>query len=245
LDYRKKLYNDALFLIACAVAGTCIGTGLGQCAAHAEPQQVQKPIRVAILDAGLGYTPELLPLCEEGHRDFTGEGITDFTASKHGNNVAALIAGAAGRGNYCLVILKVFKGQTGNSTKPYIAALHDVYRHGYEVVNLSLSGTGSDLEEYALLRLLLDKGVHVQAAAGNQGYNLDELGCVVFPACADRRITVVGAYDVQRSNVGLIVDVIGSGKDKRAGGVSLSGTSQATALHTGQVVRRLLSKGRP
>jgi hypothetical protein len=121
---------------------------------------------------------------------------------------------------------------------------------------MSLVGGAAIPEETRLLSQALDQGVTIFVAAGNgeavrSGYsvvvkpiNLDQR-CEAFPACADPRLRVVSAYDLTRANFGKIVDIWESGLRKVGGGLSLSGTSQATAIATGKYVRNLLKNREP
>ena len=66
--------------------------------------------------------------------------------------------------------------------------------------------------------------------------NLDTL-CNYFPACYDKRINVIGAKNVSKSNYGHVVDYVLNGKNRKAFGVNLTGTSQSTAVFTGLMIR--------
>lgn len=242
-----NLLQDLKFLTSLALFGTLLGFTLGSCAAKAvtttgtgpQPAQMRRTVRVAVIDTGLAPSPETLPLCR-ATIDLTGTGPVDRTVTRHGTNVAGLIARTAAGTNFCITMFKVFDGKKA-SYPAYIRALALIAQGKYDVVNLSLSGTGYEKVEVLLLQRILNSGTVVIAAAGNARAYLGRT-CNTYPACADPRITVVGAYDMAGSGWGPVVDVWGTGLNQCAGGVCLSGTSQATALHTGRVVNELGNK---
>jgi subtilisin family serine protease len=185
-------------------------------------------IRVAVIDTGVALNRNL-PFCKDGHLDFTGEGDGDSHDLLHGTNVAGLISKSY-NGTFCIVILKAF----GSNDKGYIKALKEAYQKNYDIVNLSLSGYSYLKEEDVLIRAMLNQGQIIVAAAGNKAKNLD-LGCVVFPACLDKRILVVSGKNKLRFNYGKIVDIYAPAENQEAEGIILSGTSQATAIVTGKL----------
>ncbi len=260
----KQFTSDMLYILKCAIIGTAIGFALGTCSARANatgprfvpinrPYQTptysvqndyghtksERPttIRVAVVDSGFDAQRfPSVPLCADSHRDFTGSGVLSDEIG-HGNNVTSLIARHATGADYCLIIIKVF---TRTSTmKEYTDGLKYVETIGADVVNLSLSGTKYNYEEAYAIERLLDKGTLILAAAGNKGWDLS-FSCLVYPACIDSRIIVVG--NVGRGNVGTPVDVVINGNKQNAGGITMSGTSQSTAIFTGHIVRALNEK---
>lgn len=202
--------------------------------------ETETPIIVAVVDSGLKSIDPKLPLCKTGHKDFTGQGtILDKGSLSHGSNVAGLITKHAGLGNFCLVIVKVFKQVDEDyvmEPAQYFAALKYVAELRPALVNLSLSGIGPLKDETRLLKEILNAGIVVVAAAGNNDFNLDVKGCIVYPACADSRIFVIGNKVGTVSNTGSVVDYIVDGQNATAGGVTLSGTSQSAAIFSGQAV---------
>ena len=218
------------------------------------PALASEPHRIVVLDSGFNVTPEDVPLCPTGHADFTGTGMRDTVP--HGTNVAALIAQQVRGLQACIIVVKVLKNHDGNAHRPYLDGLKHALRTGAKTWNMSLVGGAAIPEETRLLSQALDQGVTIFVAAGNgeavrSGYsvvvkpiNLDQR-CEAFPACADPRLRVVSAYDLTRANFGKIVDIWESGLRKVGGGLSLSGTSQATAIATGKYVRNLLKNREP
>lgn len=198
----------------------------------------KEPLRVVVLDTGIitKHKSEL-PLCKDGHKSFVhGETIEDYHG--HGTNVAGLIQKHAGKGNYCLIIVKYYSPKK-NSSKNIINAMRYIDTLKPDIINLSGGGYWSVLEEYFITQSILKNGTHFIVAAGNESNDLGK-NCNYFPACYDRRIWVIGAYDIRISNYGKHVDFTLSGKNKTAYGITMSGTSQATAIFTGRVIKNML-----
>lgn len=194
-----------------------------------------KQLQIAIIDTGIDSSLKL-KLCPGLSRDFTGTGLEDRYPTKHGSNVAALIARHAGAANYCLVIIKYIDRGT-QPAGTYKRALEYAQSLRPDFLNLSITGKGSYDVENVVVRSLLDQGTVIVAASGNEGrLDLDH-GCDVRPACIDPRIVVVASSTGHYSNLGRAVDAFEDGSNQKAGGVTASGTSQATAIHTGTLVR--------
>jgi subtilisin family serine protease len=196
-----------------------------------------KPIKVVVIDTGIKSTViSRANLCETGHLDLTGDGLADI--SGHGTNVTGLIVANAGDpADYCIVVVKAYKMDSHpiRSWVPqamiYAAAIHA------DIVNISGGGVGSDSYEEMATKSLLRTNVTLVVAAGNEETNLNK-SCNYFPACYDPRIVVVGATE-SFSNYGNIVDIKIPGKDHTAFGITMSGTSQATAIITGRIIKNL------
>jgi subtilisin family serine protease len=149
-----------------------------------------KGIGIAVLDSGV-YAAHNAFLDAEGRsrvvysKDFTGEGRTDDPFG-HGTHVAALAAGSArlANGNYAgiapeanIINLRVLNSKGTGTTSRLLNALNWVYNnralYKIQVVNMSL-GTAA-VDSYRndpvcrAVRKLVDAGVVVAAAAGNDG----------------------------------------------------------------------------
>lgn len=220
--------RSLFFLLWCFTSCTpCLAAG----GTH---KLASKQIRVAIVDTGLDSSLKLR-LCPGLSRDFTGTGLEDRHVHKHGSNVAALIARHAGAANYCLIIIKYI--DRVQNTGAYGPALEYVQALRPDFVNFSVQGTGRFEAETKAVLSLLNGGTKIVAASGNNGrLDLDH-GCDVRPACIDKRIVVVASSTGTFSNLGRAVDVYEDGSKQPGGGVVLTGTSQATAIHTGTLVR--------
>lgn len=211
-----------LFYLSCAIFGLYIGAGLRQCTASAS-----EVIRVGVIDTGYA-DPDKTQLCP----DTLATNLVDDDAVQHGTNMARIIMSEAGdRHRYCLKIYKVFGKDGSFDAVAYLTALNDIMATGIQVVNLSMSGYDVVVRESFLVKRLLDLGVIVVAAAGNQGAYMSPKMCMFYPACIDPRIIVVGSRSL-KSNIGPVVDFIASGKYN-----GLQGTSISTARITGRIVK--------
>ena len=167
--------------------------------------------------------------------------------------------------NYCQVIIKFYDSNMPKdmtTTATMIKAIRWAIDINVDVINISAGGELPNSEESDLVRTALDKGIKIVAAAGNDGcelgtFSLKKVGlnfktvqCRYYPAMYDQRITVVGnlCSDMTRapsSNYGFYVNSWENGVDRTSYGVGSSlnissGTSQATAIKTGKIVRSLL-----
>lgn len=199
-------------------------------------------LKVAVIDTGLNLKDPRFRdvLCPSDHLDFTGEGIEDYNG--HGTHVAGLIKKYAKDAKYCLVILKYFPGKRGS-----IAPLTDIILYAQKIhadfINISAGGNG--FVEQEMNTILSANDITFIVAAGNDSHNLDE-SCNYFPACyLLNNVTVVGALglDGKRfslSNYGSVVRGWEPGEQILStlpeGEGVLSGSSMATAIHTGKMV---------
>jgi len=209
------------------------------------PAVVDHRIRIAVIDSGINITPEIKPfMCVNGEEDMTGAGPKDTHG--HGTNIAHLIARNLDPTKHCLVSIKYF--QTG---------LYSVYNLQYEIqafkravaigskyINLSSGGGEPSAEEISIIKKALSKNIRVIVAAGNEGQDLS-MNCNYFPACSvkDDNFYVVGnkyldGRMVPSSNFNGPVRAYRTGVDCKAGGCTMSGTSQSTAIFTGELVKQ-------
>lgn len=194
---------------------------------------------IAVIDSGFDFSKSSkVKLCESGHKDFTGYGLHDVHG--HGTNVAGLIDKYA-KGDYCLLIIKYFhdKGTLNlNTSKTSTQAINYAILMEASLINYSGGGNSIISSEKAAVVKALDKGIVFVAAAGNEGKDLKWFN--FYPAEYDNRIIVVGNLDgtqiASSSNRGTVVDVYENGVQRTALGVTLTGTSQATAVFTGKYV---------
>ena len=225
----KVLFEFICWLILLAMM-ICIAT------VHADP------LKVAVIDTGLDLTdPRLSPhLCLTGHADTTGDGIKDTHG--HGTHVVGLIEKYAKDSDYCLVILK-FYGKKGeqNGVADSGFALREAINQHVDIINLSLSGdTGSEAEKNLICG---HPEIKFIVAAGNQGFDLDVTKS--YPASyACNNMIVVGAIQHGKehySNHGKVVNVLEEGSNIEStlpdGAYGrMTGTSMATAIHTGKYI---------
>jgi major intracellular serine protease len=195
-----------------------------------------KQLRVAVIDTGIqkAYTKQA-NLCKSGHKSFAKDKSVVDTHG-HGTNIAGLIKNKAGKSKYCIIVIRFYSNGAGDLSKAFIRSLEYAYILKPDILNLSGGGLFSDKRERLIIKRILDKGIIVNAAAGNESLNLDN-NCLYYPACYDKRINVIGAKNVPQSNYGKIVDYTINGKDRKAFGITLSGTSQSTAIFTGLMIK--------
>jgi|SRR5581483_151382 len=197
---------------------------------------------VAVIDTGISpNTP--VKVCPHGSFNFINDtaDVTDYHG--HGTNVSGLIDQSAHDKNYCQMILKYYSDTaTGKvNEQRMIRALQAAVNAKADYINISGGGPEPDPTERALVEKALDNGTVIVAAAGNEGVSLDKK-CNYYPACYDKRIIVVGnlglnGHRAPSSNWGKIVKHFIVGENRCALGICSTGTSQATAIVTGRLVR--------
>lgn len=173
-----------------------------------------KTLRIAVIDTGLD-TSSTVRLCNDVIHPF------DSSPISHGTAVVDLIKSNAGNTDYCIYPIKVFTPKF--NPKLYFKGLKIVRDGHFDILNLSLGGYKYSKAETRLISQILDKGVIIFAASGNENKNLDE-NCSYFPACADPRVVIVGSTD-RPSGHGKVVKLKNSDY-----------TSYATAKETGRLI---------
>jgi subtilisin family serine protease len=200
-------------------------------------------MKVVIIDTGIKKDKRIEPfLCKESY-DATGKGIEDRKG--HGTHIASIIAENLDTSKYCLYIVKFF--DTNDVMSHYIKAIKHV--NGLKnvfVINMSLGGPMSDKDEKKMLENELKKGVKINVAAGNEGYNLD-IECRSYPSCynfSSKNFHSVGnTSNVSKerwssSNYGKVVKYWEVGVRVKTWAGTMTGTSQATAVHTRNMVKK-------
>lgn len=204
-------------------------------------------VRIAVLDTG--YTPgnySNVNLCNYGHKDFTGTGLQDHVW--HGSHIANMIADRiTDKDSYCIIIVKWYDPLyiLKDTTKLF----EYTERLGVDVINYSAGGHYMVVNERQVLTRLLNKGIKVFVAAGNDNNNLDER-CDFYPPCLKLpKLRVVGNLSrngkrSNSSNYGSVVTDWEWGEDIVAdtpgGPVAATGTSQATAQASAKAANELI-----
>lgn len=195
-------------------------------------------IKIAVIDTGLNNINNRIPVCEGEHYIINGRSFQDKVG--HGTKMSRLIKLYANGTQYCQVIIKISeKGQAKINafTKAfrYLQTRKDI-----KIINISYGGHGYNNLNHRYIKDMLDEDRIIIAAAGNEQSNLNE-ECDYYPACYDKRIIVVGngKNEYKRapsSNYGdRIIDVwVDTSKYGKH-----SGTSSATAIFSGVVIRNL------
>lgn len=202
-------------------------------------------IKVAVIDTGFDFNSKWTTqpkLCTTGHKDFTGTGIQDTHG--HGTHIAGLIAKYAKDSDYCLIILKFWDKSSNIGVQSTIDAFKWAVDLKVDYINYSAGGTEFNRQERDAVLNALNANITVVVAAGNEGKSYDKQA--YYPALYDSRIVVVGNVDTNgkwhsSSNYGKQVDVVEMGVNVLSLGLNstyavLTGTSQATAIHTGKLL---------
>ena len=187
----------------------------------------------------------------------------------HGTNIAGIISDNIGLSDYCLVIIKYFnQNALGNenivSSRQAMEYLNELRP---DIVNYSGGGYGFDPTEYASLEKYLNHGGMFVAAAGNEKNNVDNLNLAYYPAMYDTRIVMVGNASQVKikpnevslyrgtvhvdgenfyrlssffSNYGKRVNDWELGENVMGYGIVMTGTSQACAIKTGKLVKKMI-----
>jgi subtilisin family serine protease len=166
------------------------------------------------------------------------------------------------RANYCQVILKYYskKLSSEQNVKNLVEAMREAVAQKVDFINYSGGGTWYSVQELELVKQAIKQGIKVIVAAGNDGKELGKSyiepdGTMdvyyYYPASYNvPGIVSVGNLtnkDVRApsSNYGKIVDVWEHGTEVESlcPGLSvckMTGTSQATAVHTGKLIHSFI-----
>lgn len=218
------------------------------------------PIKIAIIDTGMGFSDKGADakLCQYGHKDFTDEQVfSDIYKTKisvpkdtlgHGTNITGIIDYFAKKSglDYCLVIIKFYSKEKGDSYNGRTSekAIQYAVNLNVDIINLSGGGTSSSIIEKRAIESFLNNGGTFVSAAGNNKTNLDLKGESFYPAMYDSRIVSVGNINRDgsinsSSNFGEKVKRWEIGENVSVYGITLTGTSQATAVATGKLIKEL------
>jgi subtilisin family serine protease len=185
-------------------------------------------------------------LCKQGHKDFTNTGIKDVHG--HGTHIAGLIGKYAKDADYCIVIAKFYNEKNDKmNMKNSIEALQYAINIKADVINLSMGGESRSQDECNLVKKALDKGIIIVAAAGNEGKDLNKTK--YYPASCDERVIAVANIDFKQRKIASTsnyneetigvqgTDIKSILPNNKVG--LLTGTSQATAIYTGKLIKTL------
>lgn len=213
---------------------------------------------IAVIDTGFQFSfrTDGAKLCQYGHRDFTSIKKFNDKYTKtpvpvdthgHGTNVGGLIQKHGGNASFCLVILKYYNAQVSDTlnANASLEAINYATQIGADYINYSGGGVESSQQETLAVKKYLDRGGKFIAAAGNNGSNLSYRP--YYPAMSDPRVISVGNLNADgtrsfTSNYGSQVTKWEVGENQEGFGITLTGTSQATAVLTGKMVKQDCSK---
>lgn len=226
--------NNIIYLL---ISFFVTGVAFGEISSREETR-----IKIAVIDTGVSVDKRIKPfLCKGGHMSLIDDNpLTDSHYSRHGTNVAGLIADSLDSTKECLLIIKFFGDNLKEDFfKKVRLSIQYATVQNVKFINMSLGGDGaSDLEKLAILEAL-EKGIRIAVAAGNDRRNLD-FKCYYYPACYRFNPSifhVVGSYTGNYSNIGKKITHLENGTN--VGTPRMTGTSQATAIHTGKWVREV------
>jgi subtilisin family serine protease len=217
----------------------------------------KRVLKVAVIDTGLDQDDPRFKsvLCKSGHKNFINGSTKTNDNHGHGTHIAGLIKKFAGDKGYCLVILKYFDAVSdgGNTLYREIQAIKWAHHIGADIVNFSGGGKNFEAIEYHAVKNA--KNTMFFVAAGNQGKDISKEQDKFYPASYQLpNITVIGNVDSQMqrtpsSNYGdhRIIWEVGTNVHSSVPcslygscEMSMTGTSQSTAVYTGKMIRRIL-----
>lgn len=219
-----------------------------------------KTIRVAVVDTGFDFSSDwpnakeyglIKPkLCKTGHKDFTNTGLMD--TYNHGTHIAGLIAKELKDVDYCLIVIKYWdKNSNGSDIVNTLKSFRWAITQKVDVINYSGGGTEySEPEKKTVLEAILFHHIIFVAAAGNESSNVKTNP--YYPASYSSLIESVGNLEpngriAPTSNYGGAITTYKMGTKVLSlfpgnSYGTLTGTSQATAIRTGEIVKELAKK---
>lgn len=203
--------------------------------------------RIAVVDTGLDLTDPRFSkvLCKTGHTDFTGTGIQDDNG--HGTHIAGLVAQYAKGSKFCLVIYKYYidKDPIGShNTDREVLAFNKAIVDGDKYINFSGGGEEYSAPEFKVIKEHPE--VTFVVAAGNDGVDLTSPSNNFYPASYHlTNVISVGnmteeAVPSKNSNYApwLVWEIGVKVLSTIPGGMgTMTGTSMATAIRTGKMVK--------
>jgi major intracellular serine protease len=259
--------NKAFLVISILIitSSSCVLTDRRQDNPRIEPDN--STVKVAVIDTGFepGYTwdtdkTSTPKICPDQLYNFVNvfgaeSGKDTRDDNGHGTHVAGLIAKNAEDADYCLVIMKFYagKGHDPENLHNSNAALKKALKLKVDIVNFSGGGITRDDEECETVKKMLDSGIIIVAAAGNESSDLAEHK--YYPALCDSRVLVVGSIDADgkpssQSNscsdpsITFVTELGGPVYSTLPHGKFgyMQGTSQSTAIVTGKLTKKLWQK---
>jgi uncharacterized repeat protein (TIGR02543 family) len=208
-------------------------------------------IKIAIIDTGINTThedinPTNIIFGKNYSTSYDSNADNYVDDAGHGSFVAGIIAaqtnnskGIAGIADEAeLIVLKILNGSGGGNTSAILAALNDLNDGTAplpDVINMSVGWQGGSESINAVIQSLLDKGVIIVAAAGNDGVvssktTPEQVNQISYPAAYDGVIGVgatdssdnIASYSTKNSTV-----------DVSAPGSDMTSISKGTAIAYG------------
>lgn len=177
-----------------------------------------KEVRIGVIDE-FESTPKV-KLCKPMIK------LLDYGRS-HGNEIVEEIEKKS-KIEHCYILIHAMSYKSDKTTE----ALRLMNEEQIDILNLSLSGWGSNESEKQEIDKLVSKKTLIVVSSGNEGFNLDSF-CRIFPACYGNQLIVVGSKNT-KGNTGKVVDLYYDGKYKQK-----VGTSYSTARITGIISNKV------
>lgn len=175
----------------------------------------------------------------------------------HGTHIAGLIALNAQDLDYCLVIIKFYDPiNPSDNLDNVIKSFRHAINLGVDIINFSGGGESCDEEEKKTVIKALNRGITVVSAAGNERNNIDKKA--YYPAMYDSRVVSVENWEylLDKESNKLSLYVASSSNYSKIGSThggelgvevnsllpnnkygKLTGTSQATAIRSGKLIK--------
>lgn len=203
---------------------------------------IAAPFTVAVIDTGYNIGRYGLPLCThiQSYDAITGQYGVPKDKEGHGTRMANIIRQHAGEEGYCFVIVKWTdsKESVEQERANALKAIKYLSDKKIDMISYSSSGDLYDLREQFYFKYMLNKGTIINVAAGNDHKYVTQNN-PIYPGYYDQRINIVGSSTGVYSNYGPIVTVYEDGGNGCTVRCS-QGTSEATAVHTGKMIKRLI-----
>lgn len=214
-----------------------------------------EPIRVAIIDTGLDIKDPRFShlICDEGttSKSFVPD-VSLKDTNGHGTHVAGLIKLNAEDSSFCFIILKYYLDSSSGTLnlKREVQAVKWAINNKASIINISGGGPETNKDEENLIKN--NPKITFIVAAGNENQELNCVNKNFYPACYNYpNLISVGCIDCLTTNYGEKIKAWESGNNlystvpkniacsifaKVCGMLYMTGTSQATAVHTGKLI---------
>lgn len=171
--------------------------------------------KIGIIDTGVPKDRYLTKWLCKGNRTDTPD------TEGHATDIGLILAQEGlNYKTHCLLFIKVdFFNKNHNSEynlgKQILDAMVFAYENNVKYLNLSFGGKGKVRGEEQILRTMLNEGVNIYVASGNDGRDLDS-NCFYYPAChtqfSEYKNWKVVGYEGNNSNRGSMVKYYGDGR---------------------------------
>ena len=145
-------------------------------------------VSVSIVDSGMNFNDPNVAYSVIAAKDFTGEGM--FDAVGHGSLVTGVVRSVAPGASF--LCAKIIDGTSEGDEMDLISAIEWSCDLGADVINLSLGISRrcpADCVVCRTVNAVVERGITVVAAAGNDGPTANSINC---PGNAPRALTVGG-----------------------------------------------------